>query len=108
MCVQGRQGAALFRGSRLPGRITRTGLGLGALLLATSVPYFGYVMAVIGSFLTLTVSVIFPSLCYLKLYDGEIERKEKILNYLIVALGVFCAVTGTYTSVQSLLRELSA
>lgn len=105
--MQTRQGAAWWKGSRLPGRLTRTGLGLGALLLATSVPYFGYVMAVIGSFLTLTVSVIFPSLCYLKLYDTEIEKKEKLLNYFIVALGVFCAVTGTYTSVQSLLKELN-
>lgn len=106
-CTQGKQAAALWRGSRTPARLTRTGLGIGALLLATSVPYFGYVMAVIGSFLTLTVSVIFPSLCYLKLYDTEIERKEKLLNYFIVALGVFCAVTGTWTSVQSLLKELS-
>lgn len=105
MCLQTRQGAAAWRSSRLPARLTRTGLGLGALLLATSVPFFGYVMAVIGSFLTLTVSVIFPSLCYLKLYDGEIEKKEKYINYFIVALGLVCAVSGTYTSVQSLLKE---
>lgn len=105
--LQGRQGQAAWKNSRLPARVTRTGLGLGALLLATKVPYFGYVMAVIGSFLTITVSVIFPSLCYLKLYDSEIEKKEKLLNYFIVALGIFCALSGTWTSVQSLLQELS-
>ena len=83
----------------------RTGLGLGALLLATGVPFFGYVMAVIGSFLTITVSVIFPSLCYLKLYDAELEQKDKLINYFIVVLGVFCALSGTYTSVRDLLQE---
>jgi len=91
--LQGRRGQAAWKSSRLPARVTRTGLGLGALLLATKVP--------------ITVSVIFPSLCYLKLYDSEIEKKEKLLNYFIVALGIFCAVSGTWTSVQSLLQELS-
>lgn len=102
---QGQRGKAAWKSSRLPAKLTRTGLGLSALLLATKVPFFGYVMAVIGSFLTLTVSVIFPSLCYLKLYDGELGQKEKLLNYFIVFLGVFCALSGTYASVRDLLQE---
>lgn len=108
LAQKGRRGRAAWNSSRLPARVTRTGLGLGALLLATGVPYFGYVMAVIGSFLTITVSVIFPSLCYLKLYDAQIEKKEKLINYFIVALGVVCAVSGTYTSVHDLLQELNS
>ena len=104
--MQGQRGRAAWKNSRLPAKVTRTGLGLGALLLATKVPYFGYVMAVIGSFLTITVSVIFPSLCYLKLFDGELQKKDKWINYFIVTLGVVCALSGTYTSVQSLLQEL--
>lgn len=107
LAQKGRQGQAAWKSSRLPAQATRTGLGLGALFLATKVPYFGYVMAVIGSFLTITVSVIFPSLCYLKLYDAELEKKEKLINYFIVALGVFCALSGTWTSVESLLREIA-
>ena len=103
--LQGQRGRAAWKNSRLPAKVTRTGLGLGALVLATKVPFFGYVMAVIGSFLTLTVSVIFPSLCYLRLYDGELEKKEKLINYFIVALGLFCALSGTYASVRDLLQE---
>ena len=103
--MQGRRMQAAWKSSRLPGRLTRTGLGLGALLLATGVPFFGYVMAVIGSFLTITVSVIFPSLCYLKLFDAELQQKDKLINYFIVALGIFCALSGTYTSVRDLLQE---
>lgn len=87
-------------------RAHRTGLGLVALMLATRVPYFGYVMAIIGSFLTLTVSVIFPSMCYLKLYDEELSDKEKMANYVVVAIGIACAVSGTYVAGDDLFKAL--
>ncbi|GMH43182.1 hypothetical protein BSKO_11104 [Bryopsis sp. KO-2023] len=88
-------------------RLNRTGLGLGALFLATQVPYFAQVMSIVGSFLTITVSVMFPALCHLKLFDEDLETNEKYLNYLVLALGGFCAVSGTWTAVQELLKQLS-
>jgi len=81
-------------------RAVRTGLGLGALSLATSVPDFAVVMSLIGSFLTLTVSVIFPSLCYLEVFDEYLSDAEKYLNRAIVLLGVFCAVSGTASALE--------
>ena len=94
------------RPSKTRARLTRTGLGLGALLLATSIPYFGYFMAVIGSFLTLTVSVIFPSACYLRLYGDTLSKPEKLLNYGVITLGILCACSGTAVSVHDLLQEM--
>eukprot|EP00891_Asterochloris_glomerata_P004338 jgi/Astpho2/4338/Aster-07427 len=94
------------RPSKTRARLTRTGLGLGALLLATSIPYFGYFMAVIGSFLTLTVSVIFPSACYLRLYGDSLSKPEKLLNYGVITLGILCATSGTAVSVHDLLQEM--
>ena len=88
--------------SAVPARLVRTGLGLGALVLATTCPFFGLVMGLIGSFLTLTVSVIFPSLCYLSIYDGELSPQEKALNIGIVILGGFSAVSGTYSAIIGL------
>lgn len=88
-------------------RLNRTGLGLGALFLATQVPYFGQVMSIVGSFLTITVSVLFPALCHLKLYDGKLDDKEKFLNHFVLGLGGFCAVSGTWTAVEELLKQLS-
>lgn len=87
-------------------RLNRTGLGLGALFLATQVPYFGQVMSIVGSFLTITVSVLFPALCYLKLYDEDLDSKEKAMNYFVLAIGGFCAVSGTWTAVDELLKQL--
>lgn len=88
-------------------RLNRTGLGLGCLFLATQVPFFGQFMAIVGSFLTLTVSVIFPSLCYMKLYGGEIKNSEKLMNYSVVSLGCMCAVSGTWTAVNEVAKQLS-
>eukprot|EP00976_Prorocentrum_cordatum_P116407 1196157-Prorocentrum_minimum.AAC.4 len=50
----------------------RTGLGVGALALATSVPNFALFMSLMGSFLTLAVSVIFPSACYLSIFADQV------------------------------------
>ena len=53
--------------------VGRTGLGMSALVLATSVPNFALFMALVGSFLTLAVSVIFPSLCYLEIFKDKVS-----------------------------------
>ena len=95
------------QGSRgLVARAHRTGLALVALMLATKVPYFAYVMAIIGSFLTLTVSVVFPSLCYLKLYNKSISSREVFLNYMVIGSGVVCACMGSYVALEDLLHVL--
>ncbi|KAK3248321.1 hypothetical protein CYMTET_42209 [Cymbomonas tetramitiformis] len=89
-------------GKRAGALAARSGLVLGTLYFATSVPCFGIVMALIGSFTTLVVSVIFPSACYLKLYGDELEQSEIYLNYFVVLLGFVCAVSGTAAAVLSL------
>jgi len=88
-------------------RLNRTGLGLGCLFLATQVPFFGQVMAIVGSFLTLTVSVIFPSACYMKLYGDDVKNSEKLMNYSVMSLGVACAISGTWTAVNEVIRQLN-
>jgi len=83
-------------------------LGIGTLVLAIGVPFFGEVMAVIGSFLTITVSIIFPSLCYLKLFGNDIDERETWFNYFVITLGVTCAIFGSYTSIHDLLMEMNS
>eukprot|EP00898_Chlorokybus_atmophyticus_P002793 jgi/Chlat1/3514/Chrsp23S03706 len=83
----------------------RTALGLSALLLATSVPFFGIVMSLIGACLTLCVSVIFPSMCYLAIFGDQVSTREKIVNYLVVIIGIMCAVSGTYTGCVEVLTK---
>jgi len=91
----------------LPARAARTGLGLFALFLAVELPYFGVAMSLVGAVLTLSVSLIFPTACYLKMFGNELDVKEKWLNYAIVGLGFLCVGSGTYSAVSALMDASS-
>lgn len=54
--------------------LTRTALAIGILLAARSVPFLGQVMALVGSFLTISVSVTFPPLCHQVGVEVEMEE----------------------------------
>ncbi|CAO2179339.1 unnamed protein product [Urochloa humidicola] len=71
---------------------------------ASTVPFFGYLMSFIGSFLSVMATVIFPCLCFLKIYKAEGIRRVEIATIIaILMVGVFVAVTGTYTSLQQII-----
>ncbi|CAL4948910.1 unnamed protein product [Urochloa decumbens] len=71
---------------------------------ACTVPFFGYLMSFIGSFLSVMATVIFPCLCFLKIYKAEGIRRTEIAAIIgILVVGVFVAVTGTYTSLQQII-----
>ncbi|CAL6392233.1 unnamed protein product [Bathycoccus prasinos] len=91
----------------LPARVSRTGLGLFALGLAVKLPFFGVAMSLVGAVLTLSVSLIFPTACYLKMFGDELDAKEKWLNYAIVGLGFLCVGSGTYSAVSALMDASS-
>jgi hypothetical protein len=46
----------------------RTLMAAGCLAAARFVPFLAYVMSLIGSFLTISVSVIFPAACHLSIF----------------------------------------
>ena len=61
-------GAAATRAARtptgLPRLAVRTLVALGMLAAARSLPFLAYVMALVGSFMTISVSVTFPAICH--------------------------------------------
>ena len=91
--------------SPLRARALRTALGLSALATAAKVPFFAVVMSLLGSFLTLTVSVIFPAACHLKVFEDELTEREKQTDWAIMIVGGFCAVTGSASAVADLLAK---
>ena len=56
-------------------------------------PGFDLIMAIIGSTFSFTVSVIFPEICYSKLY--ELTLLEKIISWSLIYGGFIFALTGT-------------
>lgn len=89
----------------LKARVLRTGLGASALLIAAKVPFFAIVMSLIGSFLTLTVSVIFPAACHLKVFEKTLTNKEKATDWAIMFVGGFCVVAGSVSAVTDLMAK---
>ena len=90
----------------LMARVMRTGLGLSALGIASGLPFFAELMSLIGSALTLTVSVVFPAACYLRMFGPEMSHKEKAINWFIVLLGGFGVVAAGPHFVPTFLPHL--
>nr|ADE75733.1 unknown [Picea sitchensis] len=80
----------------------RTLLVISTVAVALALPFFGYLMALIGSSLSCSVSIIIPSICYLKLFGASISRHEMSLIFIILILGIVTGIVGTYSSLQKI------
>ncbi|CAI5995696.1 unnamed protein product [Closterium sp. NIES-64] len=84
----------------------RTALVVSTVAVALLVPFFGYVMAFIGSFLSMTVSVMLPCACYLRILGPKATLSQHLLSYLLISIGFVCAVAGTYASVKGIIESM--
>ncbi|KAH0711490.1 hypothetical protein KY289_007449 [Solanum tuberosum] len=51
--------------------LIRTALVMSTLFVALTIPFFGFVMALIGSFFTMLVTLILPCACFLRILKGK-------------------------------------
>ncbi|XP_052880633.1 amino acid transporter AVT1I-like isoform X2 [Gossypium arboreum] len=98
---------SLFRNSRSLSILIRTALVISTVIVALTIPFFGYVMAFIGSFLSVTASMLLPCLCYLKLNKAAQKMGlELIIIVAILVAGLFIGVVGTFTSIKQIVNHL--
>ena len=93
--------------SRLSSILIRTAIVISTVVVALTVPFFGYVMAFVGAFLSVTASMLLPCLCYLKI--NKTARSfglELIIIVGILVIGSFVGVVGTYTSLKQIVNHL--
>ncbi|XP_027771286.1 amino acid transporter AVT1J-like [Solanum pennellii] len=85
----------------------RITLVISSVIVALTIPFFGYLMSLVGAFLSVTTSVMLPCLCYLKI-SGTYRNLgfELAITGFIVLTGVLVLVTGTYTSLIEIIRHL--
>jgi vesicular inhibitory amino acid transporter len=83
----------------------RTLLVMSTVVVALLIPFFGLLMAAIGSLLSIAVSVFLPCLCYLKIYGWRVSRSELCAIVLILLVGVVVSIVGTYCSVRDIIRS---
>lgn len=86
----------------------RTVLALAILAAARSLPFLAYVMALVGSFMTISVSVTFPAICHLVLHKGQLSAGKVAWNYFVAALGIACTLAGTAASLRSLAAKAAS
>ncbi|GJZ80521.1 amino acid transporter AVT1I-like protein [Tanacetum coccineum] len=87
--------------------LIRTALVFSTVMVALALPFFGYLMSLVGAFLSVTASIILPCLCYLKI-SGIYLRigLEFVIIGFIVLIGILVAVVGTYTSLVDIARNI--
>ncbi|KAK7395265.1 hypothetical protein VNO78_15816 [Psophocarpus tetragonolobus] len=85
--------------------VIRTSLVILSLLIALYIPYFGSLMALIGSFMSILVALIYPCACFLKIHGGRSSNLEVTTCILIIVVGLICASAGTQSAVSKIMGE---
>lgn len=87
------------------GNAIRTGLVVSTVAVALLVPFFGYMMAFIGSFMSISVAVILPCLCYLRIFGrrGGVSSVEYAFLVAILVVGLVSALVGTYSAIMGII-----
>ncbi|KAK6943638.1 Amino acid transporter, transmembrane domain [Dillenia turbinata] len=92
--------------SYLVSMLIRALLVLSTLLVALSVPFFGLLMAFLGSFFSILVSNIFPCACYLSILGHKLSKIQIGICVSVLLAGVACSCIGTNSAISRILNEL--
>ncbi|XP_052176466.1 amino acid transporter AVT1A-like [Diospyros lotus] len=82
--------------------LLRTVLVISSVCVAFLFPYFGLMMALMGSLLCVLVAMLMPSLCFLAIMRRKATMTQVVLSVIIIVLGTIIAVYGTYASLSRL------
>uniref|UniRef100_A0A1D1ZE53 Vacuolar amino acid transporter 1 n=1 Tax=Anthurium amnicola TaxID=1678845 RepID=A0A1D1ZE53_9ARAE len=85
--------------------LLRTALVLSTVCIAFLLPFFGLVMALIGSLLSILVAIIVPALCFLRIVRNKATPLQVFLSVVIVVMGVTSAILGTYSSLSRIVNS---
>lgn len=91
---------------RLSCIIIRTLLLLSTVFVALLFPFFGLLMALVGAILNVTVSILLPCICYLKIFGGKKWRYEFVIIVGIILVAILAGVMGTYSSIVQIMKHI--
>ncbi|CAL5404533.1 unnamed protein product [Camellia sinensis] len=94
------------RKSRMYAILIRTALVISTVVVGLSIPFFGLVMALIGSLLTMLVTLILPCACYLSILRGKITCFQILLCTLVITVGVISSIIGSYSALTKIIGQL--
>ncbi|KAI4318270.1 hypothetical protein L6164_026059 [Bauhinia variegata] len=90
---------------RITHLVVSTSVLISTVVVALGVPFFAYLMSLIGALCSVTCALIVPCICYLKITDSYREiRAETIIICGIIVFGVAIAIVGTYISILDIIQ----
>lgn len=83
-----------------------TAFVISTAVVALVVPFFGSMMSLVGTFLSVTASIIFSCSCYMKISGiYQVFGYETGTIGFIIVMGITVFVFGTYTSLLEIIDE---
>ncbi|OAY79213.1 Vacuolar amino acid transporter 1 [Ananas comosus] len=87
--------------------LVRTILVISTVVVALAVPFFAYIVALTGSFLSSTATMLLPCLCYIKIFKSSKRLGiELAICVVIIGIGLMVATVGTYSSLKQIIQSL--
>ncbi|KAI3866410.1 hypothetical protein MKW92_048323 [Papaver armeniacum] len=87
--------------------LIRTLLVFSTLFVGLTIPFFGLVMALIGSLLTMLVTLILPCVCFLGILRSKVTWLQGSLCIMIIIVGVVSSTFGTISAISKIIENLS-
>ncbi|XP_010427204.1 PREDICTED: vacuolar amino acid transporter 1-like [Camelina sativa] len=85
----------------------RSALVFSTLLVGLAIPFFGLVMSLIGSFLTMLITLILPPACFLSIVRSKVTPTQVMVCILIMIVGAVCSAIGTYSALAKIIEKLN-
>ncbi|KAL5167343.1 Protein NRT1/ PTR FAMILY 7.3 [Glycine soja] len=94
--------------NRVTNILVSTVMVIGTTIVALVVPFYGYLMSLVGAFLSVTASILLPCFCYLKI-SGSYRRFEceTVIIVIIIIPAIVMGISGSYNSVMEIVHQFS-
>ncbi|KAJ0513432.1 putative amino acid transporter, transmembrane domain-containing protein [Helianthus annuus] len=85
--------------------ILRIALVASSICVAFALPFFGLLMALMGSVLCILTSLILPALCFLRINGSKATTTQIGLSVSITVVSTICMIVGTYSSLVDIVNS---
>ena len=100
----GSYGKSIFTPSVITFRLLMVSI---TVIFAAAFPSYTYILALVGSIAGISLEFIFPPLFHMKMYFQDMTWCNIVVDSAVVVVGVIVMVTGTMSSVLSLIEVYS-
>lgn len=77
----------------------------GIVIFSMVFPYFEFIVALVGSSMTMAICLLFPCAFYFRFFWDKLRRRTILLIGSLMLLGLFIGAVGTVVSVQGLVNK---